>query len=477
VTDANIITAAALAASVGAKLIGDGSVALAAITHDSRRVSVGSIFCCVVGRMLDGHDFAGAALDAGAAALLVDQALDLPITQLLVDDVRAAMGPAASEVYGRPSEQLSVLGVTGTNGKTTTVTIAAHLLESTGRPTAVIGTLTGARTTPEAPDLQRQLRDAVTDGKAAVAMEVSSHALALGRVDGVHFAAAAFTNLGLDHLDFHETPERYFEAKARLFEPERTAVAVLDVDDVHGRLLRDTLVVPVVPVSVDDLEDLRLDGAGAHFIWRGHAVHLPLLGRHNVADALLAAESCVAMGADPVDIAAALATVTPPPGRFEPVEVGQPFRVVVDFAHTPEALGEAIEAARAVAEGRVIVVFGAGGDRDPSKRTRMGEVADRLADVIVITSDNPRSEDPSTIMAAVRRGVERIEPRLVEDRHAAIGTALADAGPGDVVLIAGKGHEVTQIIGETELPFDDRLVAAEALVALGWGSGRGSGRA
>jgi UDP-N-acetylmuramoyl-L-alanyl-D-glutamate--2,6-diaminopimelate ligase len=196
-----------------------------------------------------------------------------------------------------------------------------------------------------------------------------------------------------------------------------------------------------------------------------------------VADALLAAESCVAMGADPVDIAAALATVTPPPGRYEPVEVGQPFRVVVDFAHTPEALGEAIEAARAVAEGRVIVVFGAGGDRDPSKRTRMGEVADRLADVIVITSDNPRSEDPSTIMAAVRRGVERIEPRLVEDRHAAIGTALADAGPGDVVLIAGKGHEVTQIIGETELPFDDRLVAAEALVALGWGSGRGSGRA
>jgi UDP-N-acetylmuramoyl-L-alanyl-D-glutamate--2,6-diaminopimelate ligase len=471
VVDAAAITAAALATTVGARLIGDGTVSLSAITHDSARVVPGSMFCCVVGARLDGHEFAPAAIAAGAAALLVERPLDVAIAQLVVDDVRAAMGPAASEIYGRPSESISVLGVTGTNGKTTTVAIAAQLLEATGRPTTVIGTLTGARTTPEAPDLQRQLRDAVAVGNRAVAMEVSSHALALHRVDGVRFAVAAFTNLGLDHLDFHETPERYFEAKARLFEPGRAALAVLDVDDVHGRLLRDTIAIPAVEVSLDSLDDLEVADDGARFTWRGHRVHLPLLGRHNVIDALLAAEACVALGVDPADIAAAMANVTPPPGRFEPVVQGQPFRVIVDFAHTPEALGEAITAAAAVATGRVITVFGAGGDRDPSKRPRMGEVADRLSDIVILTSDNPRSEDPSTIIAAVRRGLERLEPRLVVDRRAAIAQAVAEAQPGDVVLIAGKGHEVTQIIGLDELPFDDRQVAADELARAGWGSG------
>jgi len=471
VDTAAVVTSATLATTLGARLIGDGTVTVAAITHDSRRVGAGSMFCCVVGAQLDGHDFAQAAVEAGATSLLVDHALDLPVAQVVVDDVRAAMGPAASEVYGRPSDHIAVLGVTGTNGKTTTVTIAAHLLEAMGRRTIVIGTLTGARTTPEAPDLQRQLRDAVAAGNSTVAMEVSSHALALHRVDGVHFAVAAFTNLGLDHLDFHNTPERYFEAKARLFESDRAAVAVLDVDDVHGRLLRDTISIPVVEVSLDALDDLETDATGARFTWRGQHVRLPLLGRHNVADALLAAESCVVLGADPAVIAAALGTVTPPPGRFEPIDLGQPFRVIIDFAHTPEALEGAIEAARAVGSGRVILVFGAGGDRDPSKRPRMGEVADRLSDIVVVTSDNPRSEDPSTIMAAVRRGMERLEPRLIVDRRAAITAAIADAQPGDVVLIAGKGHEITQTIGQDELPFDDRQVAAEALVRLGWGSG------
>jgi UDP-N-acetylmuramoyl-L-alanyl-D-glutamate--2,6-diaminopimelate ligase len=472
VADAAPIRLEELAPRVDGTIRGDGSTLVRSVEHDSRRVRPGALFCCVPGGRTDGHDFAADAVAAGAVALLVERVLPLDVPQLVVDDVRVAMGPVAAAVAGDPSRHLDVIGVTGTNGKTTTVALVGHVLDQAGRPTEVIGTLTGARTTPEAPELQRLLRDAVDAGRRAVAMEVSSHALALHRVDGTRFRVAAFTNLGTDHLDFHETPERYFEAKAQLFAPGRADVAVLVIDDIHGRLLRDTVPMPVVEVSLDRIDDLVLDASGARFTWRDQAVSLPLIGRHNVVNALVAAECCVAVGVDPAVVAAALATAPVPPGRFELVRRGQDVTVVVDYAHTPDALERALQAARTVATGRVHVVFGCGGDRDASKRPRMGAVADELADVATVTSDNPRSEDPSTIMAAVRSGFERLEPRLEADRATAIADAVRDAAPGDVVLIAGKGHETTQVFADHEVHFDDREVATAAIDArLGRGGG------
>ena len=451
------------------------SIAVTAITHDSRRVTAGGMFCCVTGAAHDGHDYATAAVAAGAVALLVERELPgLGVPQVVVPDVRAALGAASAEVFGHPAREIAVVGVTGTNGKTTTVSLIAQILDATGRPTEVIGTLTGARTTPEATDLQAQLRAAVTAGRSAVAVEVSSHALALGRVDAVEFAVAVFTNLGIDHLDFHGTPERYFDAKARLFELGRANVAVLNVDDVHGRLLRDAASPAgplVIETSVDGLTDLRLGPEGATFTWRGQVVQVPLLGRHNVANALTAAEAVVALGVDPGRVAASLAGVVAPPGRFETVDMGQPFAVVVDYAHTPDGLEQLLLAVRELTAGRVIAVFGAGGDRDASKRPQMGEVVARLADLVVLTSDNPRSEDPSTIMAAVRSGIDGVADAELHsdiDRGAAIRWALGSARAGDAVVIAGKGHETTQSIGDRVVPFDDRVVARAELVALGF---------
>lgn len=460
---------ATIAESLNLELRGDPTATVLGATHDSHAVGPGMLFCCVRGAHADGHDYAGDAVAAGASALLVDRPLDMDVTQLVASDVRTVMGEVAAEVYRHPDRELSVIGVTGTNGKTTTVTLIGHVLGAAGRPTEVIGTLTGVRTTPEATDLQSRLRGAVEQGRAAVAMEVSSHALALHRVDGVHFAVAVFTNLGADHLDFHGTPERYFEAKARLFEEGRAAVAVIDVGTPHGRLLEATTSLPVVSVSVDESGELHCGPDGSRFTWRGRRVHLPLLGRHNVVNALLAAEACVAVGVDEGAVVDALASAPVPPGRFEVMSTDAPFTVVVDFAHTPDALRAAIEAARGIGSGTVSVVFGCGGDRDPAKRPRMGAVADELADAVTLTSDNPRSEDPSHIIAAVRDGMVRLEPTIIVDRREAIHAAIAAAQPGDVVLIAGKGHETTQIIGDSVLPFDDREVAAEALTSRGHG--------
>jgi UDP-N-acetylmuramoyl-L-alanyl-D-glutamate--2,6-diaminopimelate ligase len=448
-----------VAAAVGARLEVPSGAAdpaetpVVAATHDSRRVVPGALFCCVVGERADGHDFAPAAVEAGAAALLVERRLDpaslpRPVPQLLVDDVRVAMAPAAVEVYGHPAERLRTVGVTGTNGKTTVVSTIAHVLRSAGRQVGEIGTLTGARTTPEATDLQARLADLLADGVTDVAMEVSSHALVLHRVDAMTFDVAVFTNLGQDHLDFHGTPEAYFAAKAQLFDPERSRLGVVDVDDVRGRLLVDVAPPdhPMVPVSLADAGDIRSSVDGSTFSWRGRDVRFPLPGRHNVANALLAAEACAALGVDADDIVAALADVPVVPGRFEAVRVGQPFDVVVDYAHTPDALEAVLEAARELAGGRVVVVFGCGGDRDTAKRPRMGEVASRLADSVVLTSDNPRSEDPLRILDEIRSGCAG-EPVVEPDRRAAIRTALSTARPGDVVVIAGKGHEQGQDVG------------------------------
>ncbi|MCU1496530.1 MAG: murE [Acidimicrobiales bacterium] len=438
-------------------------------SHDSRDVTPGALFCCVPGALHDGHDHAPAAVAAGAVALLVERPLGLGVAEILAPSTRAAMGPLAAELAGRPSDRLDVVGVTGTNGKTTTTHLLAAILEAAGRPCGVIGTLTGARTTPEAPELQDQLARLLADDHQAVAMEVSSHALDLHRVDGTHFRVAIFTNLSRDHLDHHGDMAAYFQAKARLFEPERCDLAVLNLDDPQGRLLRDAGRVPSIGFSLDDAEDLVLGPDGSTFRWRGTPVRLQPAGRFNVSNALAAATAAAALGVSNEDIAAGLASAGTVAGRFERVDVGQPFLAVVDYAHTPDGLEQLLATARELTEdGRVLVVFGAGGERDPSKRPLMGEVVARLADVVIVTTDNPRGEDAAAIISQVRSGMDdprdlRIEP----DRRAAIALAVAAASPGDVLLVAGKGHEATQTIGTTVTPFDDRVVLREALLDAG----------
>jgi UDP-N-acetylmuramoyl-L-alanyl-D-glutamate--2,6-diaminopimelate ligase len=445
------------------------STDVAAITHDSRAVVPGALFCCVPGGRVDGHRFAGDAVAAGAVALLDERVLPLEITQVVVPETRPAMAAVAAAFFGNPSRDLQVVGVTGTNGKTTTVHLLGHVLESAGRATGVIGTLTGERTTPEAPELQARLAAFRDEGATAVAMEISSHALALHRADAVWFSVAVFTNLSQDHLDFHETMEEYFAAKARLFDPARAGVAVVNVDDPHGRLLFASEPLPVVPYSLADAEDLRVGPTASTFRWRGEEVRLPLGGRVNVANALAAATAAQQLGVEPAEVARGLSTVAPVAGRYEPVDAGQPFAVMVDYAHTPDGLEQLLRSVRETAQGRMLLVFGAGGDRDRDKRPAMGEVATRLADEAVLTSDNPRSEDPRAIIDAVRAGalesgVLRVEP----DRRTAIARAIERAAAGDVVLIAGKGHEASQHFADRTLPFDDRQVAREELARLGW---------
>jgi len=468
------------------------------VDFDSRSVQDGSLFCCVRGEHVDGHDFARAAVAKGARALLVDHPLTLDgstapmVAQLRVDDVRATMAYAAAAVSGDPSRGLTVIGITGTNGKTTTTFLLRNVFAEAGRSADVLGTLSGARTTPEAPDLQRWLAGRRGDGVDTIAMEVSSHALSLHRVDATWFRAAVFTNLSRDHLDFHGTMESYFEAKARLFTPKLAERAIVNLDDPYGRLLRDASTVPTVGYSLDDVDALVVGAAASTFRWRGHDVVLPIGGRFNVSNALAAAETAHVMGVDPAVIAAGLGRPLAVPGRFEAIDEGQDFRVIVDFAHTPDALEQVLRAAREVAgEKRVHLLFGCGGDRDRSKRPAMGEVAARLAHRVVLTADNSRHEATADIIDAVQQGFRRVPtPQatdlLIEpDRRAAILLALGGASAGDVVVLAGKGHETTQTIGETITHFDDREVAQGVLrdllgrsgapAAPQSGSGSGSG--
>jgi UDP-N-acetylmuramoyl-L-alanyl-D-glutamate--2,6-diaminopimelate ligase len=453
------------------RVLGDAEVEVLAVTHDSRQVRPGTLYCCVPGTRFDGHDFAARAVDAGAVALLCERPLDLDVPQVVVGSVRQAMGPVAAASLGVPSAALDVIGITGTNGKTTTAGLVASILGAAGRTCGVIGTLTGARTTPEGPDLQRTFATLAGEGADAVAVEVSSHALDLHRVDGTRFRIAVFTNLSQDHLDFHGTMEAYFAAKARLFRPELSDLAVLNRDDVHGRLLADTATIDVVTFSLEDVTELVLGPEGSTFRWQGLDLRVPLPGRFNASNALAAATVARELGVDGEAIVAGLASAGVVAGRFERIDEGQPFLAAVDYAHTPDGLRQLLGSARELTEGRVIVVFGAGGDRDPAKRPLMGAAAAELADLVVLTTDNPRSEDPAAIMASVERGMEHpTDLRIEPDRAAAIALAVREAGPGDVVLVAGKGHETTQIIGDVVTPFDDRDVLRAALRALPGGA-------
>ncbi|MFL6206501.1 MAG: UDP-N-acetylmuramoyl-L-alanyl-D-glutamate--2,6-diaminopimelate ligase, partial [Acidimicrobiales bacterium] len=464
------------------------------ITLRAQDVRPGDLFAALPGSRFHGSTFAPDAIGAGAVAVLTDQdgraALHalaerghrIPVPVLVADAPRLLLGGIAKVLYGDPSTQLAVVGITGTAGKTTTCYLLEAALAADGSRTGLIGTVQtridgrvapSALTTPEAPDLQALFAVMLERGVSVVAMEVSSHALAMERVAATRFAVAVFTNLSHDHLDFHRDLDDYFEAKAALFTARYSDGAVVNLDDAHGAELARRDTVPTEGFALEDARDLVVGATSCRFTWRGQEVVLALGGRFNVSNALAAATAAARLGIPEATIAAGLAQAPPVPGRFEPVDEGQPFAVLVDYAHKPGALEGALAAARGTAAGgRVIVVVGAGGDRDPSKRPEMGEVAGRLADRVILTSDNPRSEDPLDIIDAMRAGVPAGADVAVEpDRRRAIDQAVGEAEAGDVVVIAGKGHEATQIVGDRTIEHDDRLVAREALRAL-----RGSGR-
>lgn len=443
---------------------------VSSVAFDSRQAAAGTLFCCVPGEHTDGHDYAAEAVSRGASSLLCEHLLDLAVTQVQVPvgGVRPAMAAMSAAFWGHPDRSLQMVGVTGTNGKTTVTQLIGSILEVAGRTTGVIGTLGGTRTTPEAPDLQQYLAEYVADGVRAVVMEVSSHAITQHRVDAVRYEVAAFTNLSRDHLDHHGTMEAYFEAKAVLFAPDRSRHAVVFADDPWGARLLERIDAPRrIPVHRSEASGVELSVGRSRFVWRGRTVDLPLSGRFNVDNALVAAAVATVLGIDDDQVVAGLDAAPVVPGRMEVVGAGAPVAVVVDYAHTPAGLEEALRATRTLAgDARVLCVFGCGGDRDPGKRPEMGEVATELSDVVVVTSDNPRSEDPMAIIEAIRSGMHGpAEVHIEPDRTAAVRLAVAEARPGDVVLLAGKGHEATQTTGDTTVPFDDRAVGAAALAA------------
>jgi UDP-N-acetylmuramoyl-L-alanyl-D-glutamate--2,6-diaminopimelate ligase len=446
-------------------------VEITSVSMDSRDVRAGALFCCIRGERFDGHAFATAAIEQGAVALLVEQAVEgVPqnIPQFVVSNARKVVGPIASRLAGEPSRELAVVGITGTNGKTTTAHLLASIFQAAGRSTEIVGTLHGRHTTPEAPNLQSTLAEMRTRGVQAVAMEVSSHALAFERVRGMHFVASVFTNLSRDHLDFHGTMETYFEAKARLFQPDLSALGVVNADDVYGQRLLAEPAIPLTSFRRDDARKVDVSVFAHEYDWNGLRIHVDIGGFLNVLNSLAAATVARELGISGSDIESGLAGAGPVPGRFERIDEGQNFTVLVDYAHTPDGLSEVLRSVRAIpGVGRVIVVFGCGGDRDKMKRPMMGEVAVSLADLVIITSDNPRSEDPEAIMASIVAGIpDHMRHRLWErraDRAQAIALALSLARQGDVVLITGKGHETTQTVGAEVLPFDDRVVARDML--------------
>jgi UDP-N-acetylmuramoyl-L-alanyl-D-glutamate--2,6-diaminopimelate ligase len=463
------------------ELLDDGpDVEITGLAFDNRKVEPGTLFFCVPGFTRDGHDFAPDAVERGAVALVVCRPLGLGVPEARVEDMRAAMAQAAARFYGDPTAELQVVGVTGTSGKTTTAWLVRAMLEAAGLRCGLLGTVASIvggerhameRTTPEAIDLQRTFREMLDAGDAACAMEISSHALELRRAEGIHCTASVFTNLSQDHLDFHPDMEAYFLAKRRLFEID-PGVRIACADDPYGRRLAAEFP-GTVTFGIDEEAnvralDVRPDAAGSDFTLRTPegewAVRLGMPGRFNVLNAVGAWAAARALGAAPEPLLATLAEPPRVPGRFEPVDEGQPFAVVVDYSHKPGALENVLLSARAVAEGRVIVVFGAGGDRDRGKRPLMGEIAARLADLAIVTSDNPRSEEPAAIVEEVAAGARGGHVEREIDRRAAIAHAVGLARPGDIVVIAGKGHEQGQeFAGGRKEPFDDVTVAREAL--------------
>ena len=464
------------------RVVGEPEGDISAVTYNARSVVPGALHVCVPGLRSDGHDFAPAAVEHGAVALIVERVLDLRVTQLVVESSRQAMAAAADAFYGHPSNEVQVVGVTGTNGKTTTAYLMHSILSAAGLRPGLLGTVESrvggvvepvTRTTPESVDLQAILRRMADAGDRSCAMEVSSHALELGRTDSLHFAAVAFTNLTQDHLDFHPDMEAYYLAKRRLFDDPVRPGAV-NLGDAYGRRLAGEAAGPVLTYAASgDVADVRPaavevgEGGAISLIAQTPRGPLPLdvrlRGHFNVENVLCAVAVAELLGLPHRAVREGIAAMPGVPGRFEAVDAGQPFTVLVDYAHTPDSLENVLRSARAITAGRLICVFGCGGDRDRGKRPLMGVVARKLADRAIVTTDNSRSEDPQAIADMITAGIE-MEVEL--DRRRAIEDAVAGAAAGDVVVIAGKGHEQGQQFADRTIPFDDREVAREALEAL-----------
>lgn len=473
------------------KAVGDQETSVQGIAMDSRQVQPGDLYACVPGLNVDGHDFAAQAVEKGAVALLVERMLPLDVPQLQVDNVRGVMGLVAANIYDHPASKLEVIGVTGTNGKTTITHLVEQIATEEGEKVGLIGTLgariagrevPGSRTTPEAIDLQKLLREMVDEGVELAVMEVSSHALVMGRVMGCEFDAGIFSNLTQDHLDYHKTMEEYLQAKAQLFSSLRgkkePKIGVINGDDPAATTLIELSAAPVVTYGVKAAqldyraEDIELTADGVSFTvrfkGRTEQVTYSTPGMFSVYNALAAFAWGVESGRSPQLVKEALAAVQGVPGRFESVRMGQPFQVIVDYAHTPDGLENVCRTAREFTKGRLITVFGCGGDRDKGKRPQMGAIAEQLSDHVIVTSDNPRTEDPRQIIQDILEGIEGIDYTANVNRREAIECACILAKEGDTVLIAGKGHEDYQIIGKEVFPFDDREVAREALRRLGY---------
>jgi len=471
--------------------VGDQETVVQGIAMDSRQVQPGDLYICVPGMNADGHDFAAQALEKGAVALLVERILPLDVPQVQVKKVREVMGYVAANLYDHPAGKLEVVGVTGTNGKTTITHLVECIGKQEGKKVGLIGTLgariagkevPGSRTTPESIELQKLLKEMVDAGVALAVMEVSSHALVMGRVTGCEFDAGIFSNLTQDHLDYHKTMEEYLQAKGRLFSgltgEKQPKIGVINGDDPAASELIKLSAAPVVTYGVkgDNLdyraEDIELTANGVSFTvnFKGQALKIAYRtpGMFSVYNALAAFAWGVESGRSPQLVKEALGTIPGVPGRFESVRMGQPFQVIVDYAHTPDGLENVLKTAQEFTKGHLITVFGCGGDRDRGKRPKMGAIAERLSDQVIVTSDNPRTEDPQKIIEDILAGMQGKEYYVHVNRREAIEEACHLAKAGDTVLIAGKGHEDYQIIGKEVFPFDDREVAREALRRLGY---------
>jgi UDP-N-acetylmuramyl-tripeptide synthetase len=489
------VTLGEVAHALSARLTGDEAVAVTDVTHDSRRASEGSLFVAIRGGTLDGHRFIEQVTSQGALGVISEQSCpaDFRGAWLEVRDARTALAQAAALVHGHPSRELELVGITGTNGKTTTTYLVAAIAEAAGEPVAMTGTVEyriGAehrkaeRTTPEASDMQRILRRAVEAGCRVAVMECSSQAIDLHRCDALSLSVAVWTNLTRDHLDYHKTMEAYFAAKRRLFDGSLGApprVSVLNMDDAHGvelareleeagrRVVRYALGAQADVTATEVVHSLEGMHFKLHTPLGGRELSSPLVGRPHIYNILAAVATALELGYDLNVICRAIETCTGAPGRFDRVPHAGDFAVVVDYAHTDDALLNVLNTAREVTEGRIITVFGCGGSRDRSKRAPMGEAAASLSDVVILTSDNPRDEDPEKILADVEEGMRAAAKpyQKIADRRDAIHRAIAEARTGDVVLIAGKGHEDYQLIGDDVLHFDDKEVAREALASRG----------
>jgi len=474
----------------GAEVHGDTSITITGIALDSRQIIPGDIYVCIPGFSLDGHDFAESAIKAGARALVVERYLPLDVPQLKVEDTRKIVGYLAAELYNYPSQQLTLVGVTGTNGKTTVTHLVEEIARHGGKKTGIIGTLgtkiadkelPGQHTTPESTDIQKVLHEMVQGGVEMAVMEVSSHALDLGRVNGCEFESAIFTNLSQDHLDYHKDMDEYLKAKALLFsgmdKNGEKQLAVINADDPACDYLKKVTPCSIVTYAIDSKADFKaknihLSDKGVEFEIsfkeKSAKVFYRTPGKFSVYNAMAAFAWGIMSGYAEDEVIGALESIRGVPGRFESVWGGQPFLVIVDYAHTPDGLENVLSTAREFTNGKLYTVFGCGGDRDKKKRPLMAEAASRWSDYLIVTSDNPRTEDPHSIIQDILPGINEVDYTVIEDRRSAINHACKTAAAGDTIVIAGKGHEDYQIIGKTKIHFDDREEVRKALRGIGY---------